>query len=63
MGIKIFVFEEVFYVVYTVPDDKEKISGAPVLVEAALKLTGRTKFELSEAKKLVAAFANREVKH
>lgn len=37
--------------------------ASPVLVEAALKLTGRTKFELSEAKEIVAAFANREVKH
>lgn len=37
--------------------------ASPVLVEAALKLTGRTKFELSEAKEIVAAFANREVKN
>lgn len=32
---KIFVFEEVFYVIYSVPNDKEKINGASVLVEAA----------------------------
>ena len=32
---KVYIFEEVFYVVYTMPNDKEKINGAPVLVEAA----------------------------
>ncbi len=41
----------------------DKLGANPVLVEAALKETGRTKFELSEAKEIVAAFASREVKN
>ena len=41
-----------------------KIFGeSPVLVEAALKLSGKKIFTLDEAKQIVAAFATREVKN
>ena len=41
----------------------EKIFGrSPVLVEAALKATGRKTFTLDEAKLIVTTFAESEVK-
>lgn len=41
-----------------------KIFGeSPVLVEAALKITGKKSFTLDEAKKFVAQFAKHEVKN
>lgn len=40
----------------------KKLNASPVLVEAALKSTGRTEFTLDEAKRLVEIFANLEVK-
>lgn len=38
-----------------------KCSGA--LVAAALKATGRTEFELEEARRIIEEFAKREVKN
>lgn len=49
---KIFAFEEVFYVVYTVPDDKEKINGSPVLVEAAEYIKKKLPVDPSLPKKI-----------
>ena len=38
------------------------LGASPVLVEAALKSTGRSEFTLDEAKRLVEIFAKLEVK-
>lgn len=40
-----------------------KFGASPVLVEAALKLSGKKIFTFAEAQKIVAAFAKREVKN
>lgn len=49
---KIFVFEEVFYVVYTMPNDKEKINGVPVLLEAAEYIKKKLPVDPSLPKKI-----------
>lgn len=51
------------YTIEELINASDKLGASPVLVEAALKSTGRKKFELSEAKEIVAAFAIREVKN
>ena len=49
---KIYVFEEVFYVVYALPNDKEKINGVPVLLEAAEYIKRKLPIDASLPKKI-----------